>query len=648
MEITHRFVSSKNDSSDASLVNPTDWNATHIIANPAVVSCKDFDFTPQAPGGSLTANISNTITLSPVPKGVNGFNSNYCLYIEDGDPEYVNITGGTAVSEAASGTIIFTPTKNHTGSFTVKSATAGILEAFKAGNNGIFVPAGSHNIYGPINFGTTSNLCLFGIPNASRLIAQSTLASGDNLISLTGSVTAIFTGASAYAFADRFFACNRSFDVTDSSGLVAGDYLWIASGAEATYSNVFTQILEVLSVVGNTVNFVDAMKIPFQVALSQALVYKVAFINNITISGLSIDMQDYGFAGIKIIYAKDSVIKDCYITRTVADGIQFRASLRCKLINIIATYCSNSGSYHDISFIYSTDCVGDNWLSEHAGFGVGIPQCTDCSISNIIAKRMTGRGLKTSGSAYCNIANVTAVGSLTASGIGITQGTYRCNFNNLIAYDNYAVGVWFSSQDNQYNNLNNVVALNNTQRGSGWDLIFFNGDINNCVRNVQAGNTSALCLVDVDGLNVVKPSSSPACRATLTANQTIANNTLTPLLFTSEIFDTAGIHSTSSNNERFNLPFGTIGLWKYDVKITFTAATTGIRSVYIQTEGSASIDHVDLPASSAANQTIVISGVYLSTWSGPRYLLVQVFQTSGGDLDIIAGESLTSMSLSMI
>ena len=67
-----------------------------------VLDAAKFEFTPQLPGGSLIVG-ANTITLSPVPLGVNGTNTNHYLYIDQGTgtPEAVKITGGTAVSGAA-------------------------------------------------------------------------------------------------------------------------------------------------------------------------------------------------------------------------------------------------------------------------------------------------------------------------------------------------------------------------------------------------------------------------------------------------------------------------------------------------------------------------------------------------------------------
>lgn len=96
-----------------------------------VVSAPDYNFSPQAPGGSLTGGTPATVTLTPCPLGVNQNDSKHYLYLSGGTgtAEAVLITGGTCASSAASGTITFTPANSHSGSWTIGSATAGMTEA---------------------------------------------------------------------------------------------------------------------------------------------------------------------------------------------------------------------------------------------------------------------------------------------------------------------------------------------------------------------------------------------------------------------------------------------------------------------------------------------------------------------------------------
>lgn len=156
-KVTHAFVSAKSDGSDATQVQPSNWNADHVITGLTDITASDYNFTAQTPGVNLTAGITNSITLTPVPAGVNGTDLYHYLYISNGvgSAEAVIITGGTAVSGAASGTITFVPANNHSGAWTIQSATSGIQEAILASSSGqtIRISPGSWPIYGTLAIG---------------------------------------------------------------------------------------------------------------------------------------------------------------------------------------------------------------------------------------------------------------------------------------------------------------------------------------------------------------------------------------------------------------------------------------------------------------------------------------------------------------
>jgi hypothetical protein len=63
------------------------------------------------------------------------------------------------------------------------------------------------------------------------------------------------------------------------------------------------------------------------------------------------------------------------------------------------------------------------------------------------------------------------------------------------------------------------------------------------------------------------------CVAYKTTTQTVSTDTLTAITFDSELFDTDGFHSTSSNTSRFTIPTGKDG--KYNMGINFTDIGTG-------------------------------------------------------------------------
>lgn len=129
---------------------------------------RSYDFTAQSPGGSLAIG-SNTITLTPVPRGVNGADTGHYLYLSGGTgaAEKVLITGGTAVAGGASGTITFTCVNTHTGAWTVQSASKGIQEgvnaAAAAGGGAVTIEPGTFTMHATIKVPSGVHLIGSGI-----------------------------------------------------------------------------------------------------------------------------------------------------------------------------------------------------------------------------------------------------------------------------------------------------------------------------------------------------------------------------------------------------------------------------------------------------------------------------------------------------
>lgn len=164
LTVTHKFISQKVEQSDPTIVGPNEWNATHLVVD-STSSCNnagDYNFTPIAPGGTLTGGVVNTIVLPNVPLGVNGTDQKHYLYINSGagTGEAVLIIGGTAISGGTNQTLIFTPVNSYSGAWTIGSATAGIAEAafsLPVGNTTprsaigkVCIPPGTFTIYGAI------------------------------------------------------------------------------------------------------------------------------------------------------------------------------------------------------------------------------------------------------------------------------------------------------------------------------------------------------------------------------------------------------------------------------------------------------------------------------------------------------------------
>jgi hypothetical protein len=102
--------------------------------NQADVNVRDYNFSAQTPGGTLTATTLAMVTLSPGPLGVKAADH---VYISGGTgtAESVLITNGTCVGAGnVVCTIQFTPANSHSGAWTVTSSTGGYQEAYNAQN----------------------------------------------------------------------------------------------------------------------------------------------------------------------------------------------------------------------------------------------------------------------------------------------------------------------------------------------------------------------------------------------------------------------------------------------------------------------------------------------------------------------------------
>lgn len=127
-------------------------NLSSLPGNDAIIS-RNYAW-QRAGTGNLTVG-DNVITLAPVPEGVTGSNEDHYVYISGGTgaEEPCLITGGTAVSGAGSGTLIFHCANTHSGAWAIGTATAGIQEAVHVASNSgmpIRITEGDNVIYAPI------------------------------------------------------------------------------------------------------------------------------------------------------------------------------------------------------------------------------------------------------------------------------------------------------------------------------------------------------------------------------------------------------------------------------------------------------------------------------------------------------------------
>lgn len=116
------------------------------------------------------------------------------------------------------------------------------------------------------------------------------------------------------------------------------------------------------------------------------------------------------------------------------------------------------------------------------------------------------------------------------------------------------------------------------------------------------------------------------------ANESITNATLTALTFNSERFDNGGMHSTVTNTDR--LTAQTAGYYLITGNVSFATSGTGDRYLYICLNGTATIIALQggIPSGAAGQLVLNVSTVY--HLAANDYVLLVVFQTSGGDLNV--------------
>ena len=136
------------------------WTPAVLSQSQSVLST-DYTFNIAAIGNLSIG--SNTITLpGTCPLGLNGNDVGHSVYLSAGAgaAEAVVITGGTARSGVAGGTLTFSCANTHTGAWTMTSATGGIQEASVAfgGYCTVELPIGTTTLYGTLVLPVTANL----------------------------------------------------------------------------------------------------------------------------------------------------------------------------------------------------------------------------------------------------------------------------------------------------------------------------------------------------------------------------------------------------------------------------------------------------------------------------------------------------------
>jgi hypothetical protein len=140
---------------------------------------------------------------------------------------------------------------------------------------------------------------------------------------------------------------------------------------------------------------------------------------------------------------------------------------------------------------------------------------------------------------------------------------------------------------------------------------------------------------------VAEASSVAACKAVLTANQTLNNAAETPISFTTEIYDTDTIHDNATNPTRFTIK--TPGLYLLQGHVQWGANTTGDRTIQFKKNGTDYLDDEVLDPDDANGnlRASTISIVKLNAGDYVELIAIHTI-TGGGTLQVIGGGSGTT------
>jgi hypothetical protein len=138
--------------------------------------------------------------------------------------------------------------------------------------------------------------------------------------------------------------------------------------------------------------------------------------------------------------------------------------------------------------------------------------------------------------------------------------------------------------------------------------------------------------IDAGTVGTAELGTLPAARAGNSADQSVPNSTPTDLTLDTERFDTAGMHSTSTNTERMTAPID--GTYVISGNASWAGNGTGERHLNIERNGTTEIAHVSqIPWAAGPVQSLTT----VTRLSAGDFVTLRGAQDSGGALDVGGG-----------
>lgn len=136
-------------------------------------------------------------------------------------------------------------------------------------------------------------------------------------------------------------------------------------------------------------------------------------------------------------------------------------------------------------------------------------------------------------------------------------------------------------------------------------------------------------------------SAVPTCKAYRSGSQAITNGLWTTVVLNGEVEDAPGWHSNVTNPSRITVD--TDGLFLVVWWATFAINTTGVRLGRIQLNGGdAGLDSASIYGDTSSEFTTSIGNSSVMRMSSGDYVELAVYQSSGGNLNLLGGTSYNS------
>lgn len=155
------------------------------------------------------------------------------------------------------------------------------------------------------------------------------------------------------------------------------------------------------------------------------------------------------------------------------------------------------------------------------------------------------------------------------------------------------------------------------------------------IHNPSTGGIATAAWGDNLRDNIVTLGNMAGCAVRRTTVQTVSNATVSALAFNAaDLRDTDAYHDIVTNNSRMTVPSGLGGWYWAGATIGWAANGTGYRDLLLRVNGATTIARTRTNATTAEFAFLSIHApVQLSATD---YVEVIVFQTSGGNLDVLA------------